>query len=157
MQSYQLAPLVEDVITGLEFPVDLPMWSLVGQQDERNKTLYEIWTCHSLWSYSKSLHLLNCRNLHWRKIWTAISVSSTIVRPRKRTKNLTVKYVAKCSSTRRIKMSTKIPTKAGRSTNVSVAGLTVRIKRWSYTRGPLMQWKRLNTRVRFVRETHFVL
>ena len=35
-----LAPPVEDVITGLEFPVDLPMWSLVGQQDETKKTLF---------------------------------------------------------------------------------------------------------------------
>ena len=48
MQSYQLRsvgwgharnlwskqPLAEDVITGLEFPLDLPMWSLVGQKDE---------------------------------------------------------------------------------------------------------------------------
>ena len=30
-----LAPPAEDVITGLEFLVDLPMGSLVGQQDEK--------------------------------------------------------------------------------------------------------------------------
>ena len=33
-----LAPPVEDVITGLEIPVDLPMWSLVGQQDWKKLT-----------------------------------------------------------------------------------------------------------------------
>ena len=30
-----LEPPSEDVITGLEFLVDLPIWSLVGQQDEK--------------------------------------------------------------------------------------------------------------------------
>ena len=30
-----LAPPAEDVVTGLEFLVDLPMWSLVGQRDWR--------------------------------------------------------------------------------------------------------------------------
>ena len=32
-----LASPAEDVITGLEFPLDLPMCSLVGQQDETKK------------------------------------------------------------------------------------------------------------------------
>ena len=32
-----LAPPAEKVITELEFLVDLPMWSLVDQQDERKK------------------------------------------------------------------------------------------------------------------------
>ena len=31
------APLAEDAITGLEFLADLPMWYLVGQQDEKTK------------------------------------------------------------------------------------------------------------------------
>ena len=34
-----LAPPAEDVITGLEFPVDLFIWSLMGQQEERKKNL----------------------------------------------------------------------------------------------------------------------
>ena len=38
-----LAPPAEDVITGLEFLVDLPMRSLVGQQDEKsNKAAFEM-------------------------------------------------------------------------------------------------------------------
>ena len=37
-----MAPLVEDVITGLEFLVDLPMSSLVDQKDERKKELRNV-------------------------------------------------------------------------------------------------------------------
>ena len=32
-----LAPPAEHVITGLKFLVDLPLWSLVGQQDEKEQ------------------------------------------------------------------------------------------------------------------------
>ena len=31
---------MEEVITGLEFPIDVPMRSLVGQQDETKKELF---------------------------------------------------------------------------------------------------------------------
>ena len=37
LSEQPLAPPAEDVITGLEFLVDLPMWSLVGHQNETKK------------------------------------------------------------------------------------------------------------------------
>ena len=37
-----LSPPVEDVITGSEFLVDLPMWSLLGQQDEKKRSYMSI-------------------------------------------------------------------------------------------------------------------
>ena len=40
----------EDVVTGLEFLVDLPMWSLVGQQDETKKGLSDSW-CFEVIAY----------------------------------------------------------------------------------------------------------
>ena len=43
--NYPWQPLAEDVITGLEFPVDLPMWPLVGQEDETKKRMwYELYS-----------------------------------------------------------------------------------------------------------------
>ena len=47
--------LAEDVITGLEFLVDLPMWSLVGQQDEKTHMSYYISRQDAYYSRSRLL------------------------------------------------------------------------------------------------------